>query len=46
MARLGRRRRHRERSDAIQANVVRPTTLDRRVASLLAMTIPPERDML
>jgi hypothetical protein len=45
-----RRRRHREpeRSEgvAIQENVERLATLDRHVASLLAMTIPRESAML
>jgi hypothetical protein len=42
------RHREPERSEgvAIQGNVERPATLDRRVASLLAMTIPLERILL
>ena len=38
--------RHCERSEAIQGNGGRLATLDRRVASLLAMTIPFERSAL
>jgi hypothetical protein len=40
-------RRHCERSEAIQGNVGRLATLDRRVApeALLAMTIPSQRIM-
>jgi hypothetical protein len=39
-------RRHRERSVAIQGPSPQPyDPLDRRVASLLAMTIPLKRDM-
>jgi hypothetical protein len=34
--------RHCERSEAIQRNGGRPSSLDRHVASLLAMTLPPE----
>ena len=41
-----RRRRHRQRSDAIQGNAGRPRSLDCFVAPLLAMTIPPECAML
>jgi hypothetical protein len=40
------RNRHCERSETIQGNVVRLRPLDRRVASLLAMTIPSQPDML